>query len=198
MGNSVKVDQKGRLKIPVTLLSTLNHHDTEFYVTSEDGDCVRIYPMRVWNQVEERLKQLSSRNRGSEKLLARAKYFGSAVTVDKQGRLLIPIGLRKSAHMQGAVDILDYLPYLEVWNHARFLKRLKNSPTSAEDEETLDKCISNLRLPWAMQPKKRRENVFGEDRRFGMNRRMHRHRTSSAIPLIRDPQTAPTRHPNMN
>src|ERR1700681_1278232 len=113
MGNSVKVDQKGRLKIPATLLTTFNQHGTEFYITSENGDSVRIYPMRVWNQVEKRLKRLCSHNRNNEKLLALAKYFGSAVTVDKQGRVLIPIGLRRSAQMRGAVDILDYLPYLE-------------------------------------------------------------------------------------
>src|SRR5260221_12250089 len=127
MGNSVKVDQKGRLKIPATLLTTLNQHGTEFYITSEDGESVRIYPMQIWNQVEKRLRRPGSRNRNNQRLLALAKYFGSAVTVDRQGRVLIPIGLRKSAQMHGVVDILDYLPYLEVWNHARFLKRLRSS-----------------------------------------------------------------------
>jgi division/cell wall cluster transcriptional repressor MraZ len=103
MGNSVKVDQKGRLKIPATLLTTLNQHGTEFYVTSENGDSVRIYPMPVWNQVEKRLRRLSSRDRNNERLLALAKYFGSAVTVDKHGRLLIPMVLRRSAQMRGVV-----------------------------------------------------------------------------------------------
>lgn len=87
MGNSANVDQKGRLKIPATLLTTLNQHGTEFYITSENGDSVRIYPMQVWNQVEKRLRRLCSYNRNNEKLLVLAKYFGSAVTVDKQGRV---------------------------------------------------------------------------------------------------------------
>src|SRR5579864_9635801 len=91
MGNSAKVDQKGRLKIPATLLSTLNQQGAELYITSENGDSVRIYPMQVWNQVEKRLKRLCSRNRNNEKLVAVAKYFGSAVTVDKQGRVLIQL-----------------------------------------------------------------------------------------------------------
>ncbi len=80
MGSSANVDHKGRLKIPATLFTTLNQHGTEFYITSENGDSVRIYPMQVWNQVEKRLRGLCSHNRNNEKLLVLAKYFGSAVT----------------------------------------------------------------------------------------------------------------------
>src|SRR5260370_40677736 len=122
MCNLAKVDQKGRLKIPVTLLSTLKRSGTELYVTSEDGYSVRIYPMQVWNQVEERLERLCSHNRNNQKLLVRAKYFGRAATMDKQGRVLIPIVLRSSAQMKGAVDRSDCLNDLEVSNHAYFLK----------------------------------------------------------------------------
>jgi MraZ protein len=192
MGNSAKVDQKGRLKIPATLLPTLNQHGTEFYITSENGDSVRIYPMQVWNQVEKRLKRLCSRNRNNEKLLAHAKYFGSAVTVDKQGRVLIPIGLRRSAQMHGAVDILDYLPYLEVWNHARFMKKLRGSPTIVPGEEALNKFISALKMPWATQPKKRNELVLREVRRIDLIRRLRRHSHRQAVHVIRVAANVPT------
>jgi len=154
MSNSAKVDQKGRLKIPVTLLPMLRRSGTELYVTSEDGYSVRIYPMQVWNQVEERLERLCSRNRNNQKLLVRAKYFGQAVTMDKQGRVLIPIVLRSSAQMKGAVDIFDYLNYLEVWNHVQFLKDLKSSPITAQDEKTLNKLSSAPRFPWAIRRNK--------------------------------------------
>ena len=192
MGNSAKVDQKGRLKIPATLLTTLNPQGSEFYITSENGDSVRIYPMQVWNQVEKRLKRLCSRNRNNEKLLALAKYFGSSVTVDKQGRVLIPIGLRRSAQMRGPVDILDYLPYLEVWNHARFMKKLRNSPTIVPGEEALNKFISALKMPWATQPKKRNELVLREVRRIGLIRRLRRHSHRQAVHVIRVAANVPT------
>jgi len=184
MGNSVKVDQKGRLKIPATLLTTLNQHGTEFYVTSENGDSVRIYPMPVWNQVEKRLRRLSSRDRNNERLLALAKYFGSAVTVDKHGRLLIPMVLRRSAQMRGVVDVLDYLPYLEVWNHARFLKKLRSSPILAHGEDTPNEFVSALRLPPPAQSKKRNEPVPGEVRRFDATRRLRGHTSRQAIHAI--------------
>jgi len=70
MSNSAMVDQKGRLKIPVTLFPMLKRSGTELYVTSEDGCSVRIYPMEVWNQVEERLERLCSHNRTTRNFLS--------------------------------------------------------------------------------------------------------------------------------
>ena len=133
-----KVDSKGRLKIPVAFLQALKEVGNEFYVTSENGDYVRIYPMKFWNEIEERLARLSSHNKTKQKFLTRANYFGQAVTMDRQGRVLIPPILRESAQMKGEVDVLGYLNYLEVWNHARFLENLKNSPITPDDEKTLD------------------------------------------------------------
>jgi DNA-binding transcriptional regulator/RsmH inhibitor MraZ len=82
MSYSVKVDQKGRLKIPADLLAKLRKFDTEHYITSEIGDCVRIYPVKVWKEIVNRLERLSSHNRNGRKLLARAKYFGQTVSMD--------------------------------------------------------------------------------------------------------------------
>jgi MraZ protein len=170
MSNSARVDHKGRLRIPVILLPILKRSDTEFYITSEDGYSVRIYPMQVWNHVEERLERLCSRNKNSQKLLVRAKYFGQAVTMDKQGRVLIPVVLRGSAQMKGAVDVLDYLSYLEVWNHARFLKNLKGSPMTAQDEEMLNKLSSARRLPHPVNLNPEKGHVSGTERRFRASR----------------------------
>ncbi len=172
MSSSAIVDQKGRLKIPVTLLPMLKRSGTELYVTSEDGYSVRIYPMQVWDQVEERLERLCSQNRNNQKLLVRAKYFGRAVTMDKQGRVLIPIVLRSSAQMKGAVDIFDYLNYLEVWNHSQFLKDLKSSPITAQDEKTLNKLSSAPRFAWAIRRNKEGGYVHGTERRFRIHRRV--------------------------
>jgi MraZ protein len=189
MSNSAMVDQKGRLKIPVTLFPMLKRSGTELYVTSEDGCSVRIYPMQVWNQVEERLERLCSHNRN--KLLVRAKYFGRAVTMDKQGRVLIPIVLRSSAQMKGAVDIFDYLNYLEVWNHAQFLKDLKGSPITAQDEKTLNQLSSAPRFPWAVDWKNKKGHVPGKERRFRVHRRLHGDSRSRPSRAIRGARTGP-------
>jgi MraZ protein len=189
--NSLKVDQKGRLKIPLTFLTTLAGPGSEFYLTSEDGDSVRIYPMKVWSEVEGQLERLCLTNMNSEKLLARVKYFGQAVTMDKQGRVLIPIVLRNSAQMKGAVDVLDYVNYLEVWNHARLMKNLKSTPITAQDEKTLNELSSAPQFPWAVDLTKKERHVHGKERRFMVHRRVHGDSRSQPSHAIRGARANP-------
>jgi transcriptional regulator MraZ len=170
MCHSLRVDQKGRLKIPMTLLAALKGSGSEFYVTSDDGNAVRIYPMKIWKEVEERLERLCFHNANSHRLLARVKYFGQAVTIDKQTRLLIPIVLRKSAHMKGDVDVLTYANYLEVWNHARLMNDLMSKEITTPGEISLDALIFTERVPWAGRRKKKGGNSHGGERQFAMRR----------------------------
>jgi MraZ protein len=132
------VDEKGRVKIPADFLAELRKSGTKFYVTSDTGECARIYPMKAWEAIENKLAKLSSHNRAKQRFLARANYYGQVVEADGQGRVLIPPVLRESAQMKGEVDVQGYLTYLQVWNHARFLEQLKLNPITAEDEKTLD------------------------------------------------------------
>jgi MraZ protein len=138
-GNSpAKVDEKGRVKIPAVYLETLKEWGDKFYVTSENGDRAYIYPMKVWNGIEEKLSKLSGHNRTKQKFLNRTNYYGQVVELDGQGRLLIPGVLREAAQMKGEVDVLGHLSHLEVWNHARFIEQLNNSPITEDDEKILD------------------------------------------------------------
>src|SRR6266853_4359196 len=172
MCDSLKVDQKGRLKIPVNLITTVKGTGTEFYVTSEDGNSARIYPMRVWDEVQGQLERLCLHSTSTRKLLARVKYFGRAVTMDKQGRVLIPIILRNCAQMKGAVDVLDYVNYLEVWNHARLMKNLRSSSKTAQDGQTLNEVFSAARTPRTVDWKNMEGHFHGRERRLGVDRRM--------------------------
>lgn len=132
------VDEKGRMKVPADFLAELRRLGNKFYVTSENGDRARIYPMKVWEEIEKKLAKLSSHNQAKQKFLARTNYFGQVVELDGQGRILIPPVLRESAQMKGEVTVSAQLTYLEVWNHARFLENLKNNPITGEDEKVLD------------------------------------------------------------
>jgi MraZ protein len=135
---AAKVDDKGRVKIPAAFLEPLREYGNKFYVTSENGDYARVYPMTIWNEIEEKLARLSSHNRTKQKFLTRTNYYGQVVELDGQGRILVPPILRESAQMRGDVDVLGNLNYLEIWNHTRFLDNLKASPITEEDEKTLD------------------------------------------------------------
>ena len=136
--NPAKVDEKGRLKIPAAFLEELKGYGDQFYVTSETGDTARIYPMKVWEEIEAKLSRLSSHNKTKEKFLTWTNYYGQAVEIDGQGRILIPPVLREAAVMKGDVDVNGNLTYLEVRNHTRSLENLKKSQLTDEDWKTLD------------------------------------------------------------
>jgi MraZ protein len=136
---SAKIDDKGRLKIPNAFKALVEerHGATTLYVTSLTGDSVRIYPMPVWHAVEARLARMPSTHPARLKFLDRVNYFGQVGEFDVQGRVLIPARLRDAAGMSGDVDVLGQVDYLEVWNHDRFLSKLRSEPFTDDDARAL-------------------------------------------------------------
>ena len=133
-----KVDEKGRLKIPAVFLDELKEYGTQFYITSPTGESARIYPMKIWSEIEDKLAGLPSANKAKRKFLMRTSYFGQVVELDGQGRVLLPPVLREAAQTKGDMDMFEQLNYLEVMNHTRVLNEMKNEPYTNKDDEALN------------------------------------------------------------
>lgn len=137
-GNSpTKVDEKGRLKVPAQFLEELKEYGTSFYITSPDGESARIYPLKVWGEIEDKLTNLPSTHPTKRKFLMRTSYYGQVAELDGQGRVLLPSVLREEAQTKGDVDVLGALDHLVVMNHARALDQVKNEPYTEEDDKVL-------------------------------------------------------------
>jgi MraZ protein len=132
-----KVDEKGRLKIPSVFLDELKEYGNQFYITSPTGETARIYPMKVWSEIEDKLAQKPSADVAKRKFLMRTSYFGQVAELDGQGRLLLPAVLREASQTMGEVDVFGALNYLEVMNHTRVLDKLKNEPYTDADDTAL-------------------------------------------------------------
>ena len=132
------VDDKGRLKVPNMFRSLLeSKYGRELFVTSVTGEYVSVYPMPVWLEVEQKLAQMPSSHPSKLRYLDRVNYFGQAAELDAQGRVLIPVRLRESATMNGEVDVLGQVNWLDVWNHDRFLTKLQRDPYTDDDARAL-------------------------------------------------------------
>ena len=138
-GNSpAKIDDRGRLKIPNWFRSFIeDEHGRELFVTSLLGDSVRIYPMPVWMEFEEKLARVPSTHPAKLRFLDRINYYGQTAELDTQGRVIIPYQLRDAATMTGDVDVLGQYSYLDVWNHDRFLAKLQREPYTDDDARAL-------------------------------------------------------------
>ena len=54
------------------------------------GEYVRLYPMAVWLEIERKLAAVPSTNPSKLRFLDRVNFFGQAVAMDKQGRVVLP------------------------------------------------------------------------------------------------------------
>jgi MraZ protein len=135
---TARIDSKGRLKVPTAFRRAIQEkHGPEVYVTSLNGESVRIYPLAEWEGIEQRLALLPSMDPARRKFLDRTNYFGQQAELDSQGRILIHPLLRRSAGVVGDVAVLGYLTYLEVWELERFQQRLLADPYTEEDEAAI-------------------------------------------------------------
>ena len=134
------IDEKGRVRIPAAFKRYVDEEygTTDFYVTSTDGECARIYPLREWEAIENKLALLPALDPAKRKFLDRANYYGQMSSFDGQGRILIHPLLRGHAELLGEVTVFGYLTYLEIWSTERFHKvRLETQPYTDEDAEAL-------------------------------------------------------------
>jgi MraZ protein len=138
-GNApARIDDKGRLKVPNAFRSLLeNKYGRDLFLTSLTGEYVRVYPMPVWLEIEEKLGQMPSTHPSRLRFLDRVNYFGATAELDAQGRVVIPPRLRESATMNGDVDVLGQYNFLDVWNHDRFLTKMQRDAYTDDDARAL-------------------------------------------------------------
>jgi MraZ protein len=133
-----KIDDKGRLKVPTDFRRFIEErYGVDLFVTSVLGDSALLYPLSVWEEVEARLQAMPSTDRTKSRFLERVSYYGQQVSLDGQGRILIPQILRESAGMNGDVVVSAQLDHLVVWNHDRFVARLEEQPFTEDDFRAL-------------------------------------------------------------
>ena len=129
-----KIDDKGRLKVPTIFRGVIqDQHGPDVFVTSLTGECVRIYPMPVWLEIERKILGMPANHPSRLKFLDRVNYFGQAIELDPQGRVSIPADVRASASIVGDVRVIGRVDHLEVWNEERFVQKLQRENWTDDD-----------------------------------------------------------------
>ena len=111
------IDKKGRLIIPARYRAYLC--DGAFLTRGLDKNLV-IYPQESWKQLTEQISELPLTNARGRSL--RRLFFSGAVDIslDRQGRLLIPAYLREYASLEGDAFIIGMETYIEIWEPSRW------------------------------------------------------------------------------
>lgn len=133
-----KIDEKGRLKVPTEFRRILEErYGPEVFITSVLGTSATLYPLPVWEEIEDRLAKVPSSDRTKQRYLERVNYFGQQLRLDNQGRVVIPQTLRESAEINGEVVVSGRLEHLEIWNRERFDQKLLAEEFSEDDFQKL-------------------------------------------------------------
>lgn len=106
------IDEKGRLAVPAKFRAILAKGTV---VTMEVDNCLSLYSKNEWKKYADKIAALPT-SKANARAFARLK-LGSAmdVDIDKQGRMLIPEYLRKSAEISKKVVIIGLYNRLEIW-----------------------------------------------------------------------------------
>ena len=131
-----RMDEKGRMKMPADFKRVVDEkHGPRFYITSQDGERAEVYPLKVWEEIEEKLLTLGATSPVRKRFLDRTNFYGQEVEMDSQGRLLLPQVLREKAMLKDEVVVLGMTNFLQVANKPQFEDKLE--PVSDFDAEVL-------------------------------------------------------------
>jgi MraZ protein len=129
-----RIDDKGRLKVPTLFRTDIqDRHGPDVFVTSLTGECVRIYPLPAWVEVERKLSAMPSTHPSRVKFLDLVNYYGQTSELDGQGRVVIPQHLREKASIVGDVRVFGRIDYIDVWNAERFAEKLQRESWTDDD-----------------------------------------------------------------
>lgn len=126
------IDAKGRTSVPARFREALAaENDGEgFVLTAGLEPCLVAYPLSEWRAFEEKLSKLPRFDPHVVKL--RRIYVSAAVevSVDSQGRVLVPPSLRGHARLEKDVVWAGMGRYAELWAKERWVE----ATTTTEDE----------------------------------------------------------------
>jgi MraZ protein len=99
---------------------------TDLYLTSlsPTGASVRIYPLKIWEDIEARLRSLPSLSQARQAFEMTTSYWGQVASIDAQGRVVIPAQLREAADISADVAVMGLQTSLEIWNDERLHQKV--------------------------------------------------------------------------
>ena len=134
-----RVDEKGRLKLPSDFRAKIEEeYGTRFYITASlELDSAQLYPLPVWEEVERKMTNLPMTNPSLDKFMDITGYYGAEVSMDSQGRILIPQRLREAVQIRDEVNVMGKMRFLSIWNDENYKAKRLNQPFSRDDAREL-------------------------------------------------------------
>ena len=136
------VDSKGRVAIPAKMRKAMTPAANEtFTVTRGFEDCIFLYPMDKWADIEEEIEDLNMYDREVRDFIRIIMMWADEVSLDGQGRISIPNPLLAFAELDDSALILGAYDHIEIWNPEQFNGYLNEQP---DDYEALAESVMSM------------------------------------------------------
>lgn len=131
------VDEKGRIAVPSRFRARLSGN---VVVARWMDTCLAIFPMAAWDELAGKVGGLPMTDPNA-RLLQRQLFAGAFETeLDRQGRVLVPQGLRSFAGLEAEALVLGSRDHAEIWAPARW----EAYSRSLDDPEAFAQAIAGL------------------------------------------------------
>ncbi|PSQ99065.1 MAG: division/cell wall cluster transcriptional repressor MraZ [Bacteroidetes bacterium QS_9_68_14] len=128
------VDSKGRVTIPAKMRDELSPEaDGTFTVTRGFDQCVYLYPLDTWTEMEENeIANLSRYDREARHFVRIIMRWAEEVALDAQGRIKLPSPLIDFAEIDGEGRIIGAFDHVEIWAPKVFDQYMNEQPVEYE------------------------------------------------------------------
>lgn len=108
----LRVDHKGRVAVPAKFREAFQNG----VVLSRGFDkCLTVYAVTEWEKVAERLASMPLTQINSRRI-TRFTFSGAfALDLDRQGRIIVPLGLRQYAAIDDEAVVIGAYSHLQIW-----------------------------------------------------------------------------------
>ena len=114
---TVKIDNKGRLRLPSKLLKVLSNGGTHghFYIARGVGKCLKLFTEDLWARETSKLMKLD-RTIATNEIMIRAFFHGaSQVSTDAADRISLNPLQMEMTEIKDEVVINHFLDTVEIW-----------------------------------------------------------------------------------
>lgn len=124
------IDDKGRLAVPAKFRNDLVNGAV---VTRGLDNCLFVYTEKEWEKMAEKLASLPI-GKANTRAFARLMLAGAMdVSLDKQGRIILPDYLRKYSKVSKKVVITGLYNRLEIWDESVWEEYKKGTEENSGD-----------------------------------------------------------------
>jgi len=131
-----RVDEKGRLKLPVEFQKYLGGlPEKKLFATSTDRRTATVYPIAIWRENEKTLAAYRENPKVAKRVLFTAAEFGSESELDAQGRVQLSPELRRELRIENQpVKVLVVNGAVQVMSEEVFHAQRAEAAQSPDDD----------------------------------------------------------------